>query len=473
MVKHKEVFGELPPPSKGQTLIQMDLKLKKEYENSTIRGKCWGMPKVDQDEIESQATAMLNAGLAEEFLGKDFPRFCSPTLLVEKEKGKENKTTTSKRMCIDYRKLNQRTQIHVGQLPKLEEAVEALCHFRYKCKLDMRSGFWQVALSEEAKNLCAFITPSGRIFRPTVMPFGLTNAPPIFQELMEKIISQTKHREEVKHLFHKTNGHLAAFFDDSCIGAQNKEDLLLLLDIWLDTCKKNNLRVKLTKCEFLKEDMEYLGFEVGYQNWKPSSKKVEALQKAKISNLKTLQSFLGACNFYRRHVPNFTYSSAILTDLTRKNRKWEWTPHHEHAFQELKHKLANVKGLGIPNPEGEIVLVTDASNVGGGASIYQWQKKSPPHDPHDVNKNFEDPCTQGVNKDGTLKHTHGGSEFLVPLGHYNWKWNPTRGNYSTYQQELLAGILTLASQIRILGHLPIVWLCDQEATMTFAKGPPP
>ena len=162
-----------------------------------------------------------------------------------------------------------------------------------------------------------------------------------------------------------------------------------------------------------------------------------------------------------------------MTDLTRKNRKWEWTPHHEHTFQELKHKLANVKGLGIPNPEGEIVLVTDASNVGGGASIHQWQKKSPPHDPHDVNKNFEDPCTQGVNKDGTLKHTHGGSEFLVPLGHYNWKWNPTRAIYSTYQQELLAGILTLASQIRILGHLPIVWLCDQEATMTFAKGPPP
>ena len=102
LAKHKEVFGELPPPSKGQTLIQMDLKLKKEYENSTIRGKCWGMPKVDQDEIESQATAMLNAGLAEEFLGKDFPRFCSPTLLVEKEKGKENKTITSKRMCIEY-----------------------------------------------------------------------------------------------------------------------------------------------------------------------------------------------------------------------------------------------------------------------------------------------------------------------------------------------------------------------------------
>ena len=71
--------------------------------------------------------------------------------------------------------------------------------------------------------------------------------------------------------------------------------------------------------------------------------------------------------------------------------------------------------------------------------------------------------TQGVNRDGTIKHTHGPHEQLIPLCHFNWKWNPARSNYSTYQQELLAGILTLASQIRILGHLPIVWLCDQEA----------
>ena len=89
------------------------------------------------------------------------------------------------------------------------------------------------------------------------------------------------------------------------------------------------------------------------------------------------------------------------------------------------------------------------------------------------NGEISEGITQGVNRDGTLKHTHEPYEQLIPLGHFNWKWNPARANYSTYQQELLSGILTLASQIRILGHLPIVWLCDQEATMTFPKSPPP
>ena len=82
--------------------------------------------------ILAQANEMLKGGLAEEFTGKEFPRFCSPTLLVDKEKGAEIKTSKSKRMCVDYRKLNQRAQVHAGSLPNLEGAVEALCQFKWK-----------------------------------------------------------------------------------------------------------------------------------------------------------------------------------------------------------------------------------------------------------------------------------------------------------------------------------------------------
>ena len=85
----------------------MDLQLKKEWENSTLRTKCWPMPKIDQEEIEQQAQEMVAAGLAQEYGGKDFPKFWSPTLLVEKEKNKQVKTSKNRRMCIDYRKLNK------------------------------------------------------------------------------------------------------------------------------------------------------------------------------------------------------------------------------------------------------------------------------------------------------------------------------------------------------------------------------
>ena len=61
----------------------------------------------------------------------------------------------------------------------------------------------------------------------------------------------------------------------------------------------------------------------------------------------------------------------------------------------------------------------------------------------------------------------------MPLGHWNWKWNQARSNYSTYDQELLAGMLVLSSQSCLLGTNPVVWLCDQEPVKTFQKGPPP
>ena len=306
LVKHKEVFGELPPPQKGQTLVQLDLQIEKEFEGMPLKSKCWPMPKPDQEEIENQANEMVRAGLAEEYTGKDFPKFCSPTMLVEKEKNKEVKTSKSRRMCVDYRKLNKRTMLHVGSLPNLEDNVEILSQFRFKCKLDMRSGFWQVSLTPQAQDFCAFIIPSGRVFKPLVMPFGLSNAPPIFQELMEKVIAEVKRRPPVKALVEPQRGHLNAFFDDTGIGANKVEDVLTILGNFLEVCKQHNLRVKLNKCEFLREEMEYLGFLVGYGWWKPSPKKVEALKSFQVKDLKSLRAFLGAGNFLRRLVKKTT-----------------------------------------------------------------------------------------------------------------------------------------------------------------------
>ena len=134
----------------------------------------------------------------------------------------------------------------------------------------------------------------------------------------------------------------------------------------------------------------------------------------------------------------------------------------------MKKKIASSSCLGVPRPKGKIVLVTDASDVGGVGTIFHWQELNPAELTH---------ChcrTSGLNRDGSLKHDYPTSEWrLVPLGHWNWKWNQARSNYSSYDQELLAGMLVLPSQSRLLGSNPTVWLCDQETVKSFQKGPPP
>ena len=88
----------------------------------------------------------------------------------------------------------------------------------------------------------------------------------------------------------------------------------------------------------MKEEMEYLGFDVGYASWKPAASKMQPLQDMQIRDdpkkgLHDVRSFVGACNFYRRHIRNFSYSSAPLSDLIKKPTPWRWTASKEECLQ--------------------------------------------------------------------------------------------------------------------------------------------
>ena len=312
-----------------------------------LRQKCWPMPKVEQDEMELQAEELVKAGLAEPFPPGEYPQACSPTFLVPKKDSKVN------RMVIQYRKLNARCKPHAGFLPNMEAMVESLSKCRYKSKMDMRSGFWQVGVTPRARDLSAFCLPSGRILRPLCMMFGLQGAPGIFQELMEILASKAKQDEKTRQIL--SEGHLASFFDDTGVGCNDLDDHFYLLERYFQTCLDSQIRIKLSKCEFLQEEIEYLGYQLGWGWWRPNPKNTAPLQNATVKSVKDLQKFLGSLNFYRRHIRNFTFSSAPLTDLLRKNTPWVWTPLHDKCLSELKEKVLKAETLGAPNSKVSIL----------------------------------------------------------------------------------------------------------------------
>ena len=144
------------------------------------------------------------------------------------------------------------------------------------------------------------------------------------------------------------------------------------------------------------------------------------------------------------------------------NYGW-WTPAASKA------KVTNAKCLGVPRAQKEIIFVTDASNEGGGGTMFQWQAL----EKEEFDLAISQWGTDGLNRDDTLYHSYPDDKWVrVPLGHWNWKWNQARGNHSTYEQELLAGMLLLSSQSRLLGSNPVVWQCDQELVRTLQMGPP-
>ena len=195
-----------------------------------------------------------------------------------------------------------------------------------------------------------------------------------------------------------------------------------------------------------------------------------SIRDDKTGRIKDIRALPGSCNFYRRHSPTFTYSSHLLTDLTKKTVPWKWTPEHEAQFQQIKEKLSSLRLLDTPARDRKFVVITDASLLGGGGTLLQWQRI-----PGAAARRIADELrTVGVNRDGSLKHNYDSQEFhLVPIGDWNWKWSSTRANYSTYERELLSGMLLISGQSRLFGSSSVVWLCDQESTGTFLKGAPP
>ena len=298
----------------------MDLKLKPEFEKTRVRRRPYPAPQEQVEEIERQIQECIDAGLVEEYKHGDYLHHCSPCFLVAKP------GSTALHLVVDYGEVNKKTQNHSGSIPNMENTLERIAKCRYKTKMDKRSGFWQVDLTAAAQELLAFITPKGRVFKWKVMPFGVANAPALFQELMNKILYILRRRPLVQELISR-GAEMEAHIDDVSLGTNTKEDHVLLLREFFIVCQENHLRIKLEKCEFMKEEMEYLGFDVGYGWWKPAASKMQPLQDMQIRDdpkrgLHDVRSFVGACNFYRRHIHNFTYSSAPLTDLIKKATPW-------------------------------------------------------------------------------------------------------------------------------------------------------
>ena len=132
--------------------------------------------------MERQNQECIDAGVVEEYKKGDYPHHCSPCFLVAKP------GSAALLLVVDYGEVSKKTQNHSGSISNMENTLERIAKCRYKPKMDNRSGFWQVDLTAPAKELLAFITPKGRVFKWKVMLFGVANAPALFQELMNKIL---------------------------------------------------------------------------------------------------------------------------------------------------------------------------------------------------------------------------------------------------------------------------------------------
>ena len=102
--------------------------------------------------------------------------WCNAVVLVHKK-------DRGLHFCLDFHKLNVRTKKDPYPLPQIQEAIKSLIGATYFSCLDLKAGFWQIAMDEALKQYTSFTIRNLGFFECKCMPFGLCNSLAIFQRL--------------------------------------------------------------------------------------------------------------------------------------------------------------------------------------------------------------------------------------------------------------------------------------------------
>ena len=306
-------------------------------------------PKLQQT-VREHVNKMLNDGIISESTSP----FPSPVVLIKKKNG-------DYRLCIDFRALNRITERENFPLPSISDIFNNLGMTKpaYFSTLDMASGYWQIGLDEDSKT--AFVTQDG-LYEFNVLPFGLHNAPSTFQRTMHEVL---------RGLHWK---FCLVYLDDIIIYSNTFPEHLKCLAQVFQKFRNANLKLKPKKCLFACEQIHYLGHIISQNGIATDPDKLKAVQNYPVpKNVNDVRTFIGFVGYYRRYIKDFSTIAEPLTNLTRKNKLFQWTDECSNSFENLKQRLLEPPVLAHARFEGieQFILQTDASLSGLGFVLSQ------------------------------------------------------------------------------------------------------
>ena len=262
--------------------------------------------------------------------------WASPVVLVTKKDG-----TTP--FCVDYRRLNALTTKDAYSLPRIDDSLWLLGNQQWFSTMDLASGYWQVAMSPEAKRKAAFVMNEG-LFQFMVMLFGLWNAPATFERLMDRVLCGMHW------------SRCLVYLDDVIsFGGTVTEALGRLKEV---LCHLSNfgLQLKAKKCNFMQTEVVFLGHIVGRTGLACNPKLTAVRNWHAPDKVKGIRQFVGFVGYYRRFVKDFADLAEPLVALTWKGVPFVWTDRQQTAFEALKARLVRAPILGFPTEDGRFVL---------------------------------------------------------------------------------------------------------------------
>ena len=193
------------------------------------------------------------------------------------------------------------------------------------------------------------------------MSFGLSNAPGYFMNMMNKVFMEFLDK------------FIVVFIDDILVYSKNEEEHKEHLRLVLGKLREHQLYTKFSKCEFWLKEVGFLGHVISREEIAINPTKVVTVTNWESpTSVGEIRSFLGLAGYYRRFIENFSKIAKPMTELLKKDTKFNWTGECDASFQELKKRLVTSLVLILPDQtkDYEVTSRTSSSAYAGRESCF-------------------------------------------------------------------------------------------------------
>ena len=152
------------------------------------------------------------------------------------------------------------------------------------------------------------------------MSFGLTNAPAYFMNMMNKVFMEFLDK-------------FVVLFIDDIIYSKNEQEHEAHLRLVLEKLREHQLYAKFSKCEFWLKEVGFLGHVVSGEGVAVDPSKVTVTEWETPKTVGDIRSFLGLAGYYRRFIENFSRIAKPMTELLKKENKFDWNDDCETIFR--------------------------------------------------------------------------------------------------------------------------------------------
>ena len=190
--------------------------------------------------------------------------------------------------------------------PKIQELLSRLNKCKYFSSLDLHSGYYHISLAEEAKKKTAVVTADGK-YQWNIVPFCLATTVSTFQYLMSTVLTGL-------------SNFAFTYLDDVLVFSETYKEHLHHLGTVFKKFQQAGLKIKLSKCQFFKTHLHYLGHRISANGLESLPEKLEAIKNlAPTRNVDEAHQILGLLGYYRLFVPAFANITLPITSLLKKN----------------------------------------------------------------------------------------------------------------------------------------------------------